>query len=54
MTRVVILGAGFAGQTAAHYLRKELGKDDTVTVVAPFSYFTYYPSLVGLKPATER
>ncbi len=46
MTRVVILGAGFAGQTAALYLRKELGKDDTVTVVAPFSYFTYYPSLV--------
>ncbi len=35
MSRVVILGAGISGHTAAAYARKWLGRDDTVTVVSP-------------------
>lgn len=46
MAKVVILGAGFSGQTAALYLRKELGKDHDVIVINPWPRFTYIPSLV--------
>ncbi|MEC1715907.1 NAD(P)/FAD-dependent oxidoreductase [Schinkia azotoformans] len=46
MANVVILGAGFAGQTAALYLRKKLTKDHQVTVINPWPRFTYIPSLV--------
>lgn len=44
--KIVILGAGFSGQTAALYLQKELGKQHEVTVVSPWPRFTYIPSLV--------
>ncbi|WP_216361460.1 tryptophan 7-halogenase [Candidatus Chloroploca asiatica] len=33
MARVVIIGAGFAGHTAALYLGAQLGKRHTITVV---------------------
>ncbi|WP_027415110.1 NAD(P)/FAD-dependent oxidoreductase [Aneurinibacillus terranovensis] len=46
MAKVVILGAGFSGQTAALYLRKELGREHDVIVVNPWPRFTYIPSLV--------
>jgi len=47
MARIVILGSGFAGQTAAFYLRKYIGKrNHEVVMVTPAEYFTYQPSLV--------
>ncbi|NSL52745.1 NAD(P)/FAD-dependent oxidoreductase [Calidifontibacillus erzurumensis] len=46
MAKVVILGAGFSGQTAALYLRKKLDKKHEVIVVNPWPRFTYIPSLV--------
>lgn len=46
MARVVIIGAGFAGQTAALYLGDALGKDHEITVVNMSDRFLYTPSLV--------
>jgi len=46
MSTIVVLGAGFAGQTAALYLRKGLSKSDRVIVVNPRENFVYVPSLV--------
>ncbi|WP_017754406.1 NAD(P)/FAD-dependent oxidoreductase [Calidifontibacillus oryziterrae] len=46
MAKIVILGAGFSGQTAALYLRKKLKKEHEVIVVNPWPRFTYIPSLV--------
>lgn len=46
MARVVVLGAGFAGNTAALNLRKALGREHDVIVVTPRSNFSYVPSLV--------
>ncbi|WP_071396257.1 NAD(P)/FAD-dependent oxidoreductase [Bacillus tuaregi] len=46
MSHVVVIGAGFSGQTAALYLRKKLGKEHDVTVINPWPRFTYIPSLV--------
>ena len=37
MARVLILGAGVAGHTAALHLRRLLDKEHTVTVVTPIS-----------------
>jgi sulfide:quinone oxidoreductase len=44
--RVVILGAGFAGQTAALYLGSALGRDHVITVVNRSDRFLFVPSLV--------
>ncbi len=44
MSRVVILGAGISGHTAAAYARKWLGRDDTVTVVSPEETYNWIPS----------
>ncbi len=44
MSRVVVLGAGVAGHTAAAFARKWLGRDDTVTVVSPKDYYNWIPS----------
>ena len=46
MAKVVIIGAGFAGHTAALYLGDELGRDHEITVVNRQDYFSYIPSLV--------
>lgn len=46
MANVVVIGAGFSGQTAALYLRKELGSEHDITVINPWPRFTYIPSLV--------
>jgi sulfide:quinone oxidoreductase len=43
--RVVILGAGFAGHTAALHLSKHRDEVD-VTVVSPGDRFTWFPSLI--------
>ena len=44
MARVLILGAGVAGHTAAQYSKKLLGKDHSVTVVSPNSQWNWIPS----------
>lgn len=44
MARVVILGAGVSGHTAALHLRRKLGKQHTVTVVSPNSQWNWIPS----------
>ncbi len=56
MSRVVVLGAGVAGHTAAAFARRWLGRDDTVTVISPRPDYNWVPSNiwvgVGLmKPA---
>ena len=44
MARVVILGAGVSGHTAAAFLRKWLGKNDSVTVISPLPTYNWIPS----------
>lgn len=44
MSRIVILGAGISGHTAALHLRRMLGKEHTVTVVSPNSDWNWIPS----------
>jgi sulfide:quinone oxidoreductase len=44
MARVVILGAGIAGHTAALHLRRMLGKAHDVVVVTPNSKWNWIPS----------
>jgi sulfide:quinone oxidoreductase len=46
MARVVIIGAGFAGHTAALYLGAKLGKTHSITVVNRYDYFGFVPSWV--------
>ncbi len=43
-TRVVVLGAGVAGHTAASFLRKWLGSEAEVTVVSPKPDYNWIPS----------
>lgn len=50
--KVVILGGGFAGHTAALYIKKWLGDKHDVTVVSERSYFQYTPSLVWVGVGT--
>jgi sulfide:quinone oxidoreductase len=44
MARVVVLGAGVSGHTAALYLKKRLGKAHEVVVVSPNSQYNWIPS----------
>lgn len=44
MSDVVVLGAGIAGHTAALHLSRHLGKEHTITVVSPNSYWNWIPS----------
>jgi len=44
MAKVVVLGAGVAGHTAASFLKKKLGKHHEVIVVTPNSYYQWIPS----------
>ena len=44
MARVVVLGAGVSGHTAALYLKKRLGKAHDVVVVSPNSQYNWIPS----------
>ncbi len=46
MKKIVVLGGGFAGHTAALYIKKWVGAGHSVTVVSDRSYFQYTPSLV--------
>ena len=44
MARVVVLGAGISGHTAALHLRRKLGTDHEVLVVSPNSKWNWIPS----------
>ena len=44
MARVVVLGAGISGHTAALHLRRKLGKKHEVVVVTPNSKWNWIPS----------
>ncbi len=44
MARVVVLGAGISGHTAAAFLKKKLGKKHDVIVVTPNTYYQWVPS----------
>lgn len=44
MARVVVLGAGISGHTAALHLRRKLGKEHDVVVVTPNSKWNWIPS----------
>lgn len=46
MAKVVVIGAGFAGQTAALYLGRALGAGHEITVVNRIKDFSYVPSWV--------
>ncbi len=44
MARVVVLGAGIAGHTAASHIRRKLGKKHDVIVISPSEYYQWIPS----------
>ena len=44
MARVVILGAGVAGHTAALHARRKLGKQSEIIVISPNSKYNWIPS----------
>ncbi|MDE3154846.1 MAG: FAD-dependent oxidoreductase [Acidobacteriota bacterium] len=44
MSRVVILGAGISGHTAAAFARRWLGRDDAVIVISPKPDYNWIPS----------
>ncbi|MCP4144999.1 MAG: FAD-dependent oxidoreductase [bacterium] len=46
MAKICIIGAGFAGHTAALYLGDKLGKAHEITVINRSKNFVYIPSLV--------
>ncbi len=44
MSKVVVLGAGIAGHTAAAHLRRKLSKEHQVVVVSPNRNYQWVPS----------
>lgn len=46
MAKICVIGAGFAGHTAALYLGDKLGRNHEVTVINRSEKFVYIPSLV--------
>ena len=44
MSRVVVLGAGISGHTAAAFAKSWLGRKDTVTVISPRPDYNWVPS----------
>ena len=44
MARLLILGAGISGHTAALSARRKLGKEHEVVVVSPNSHYQWVPS----------
>ena len=44
MSKIVVLGAGVAGHTAASYLQRGLGKEHQVTVISPSVNYQWIPS----------
>ncbi len=46
--KVVVLGAGISGHTAAAFLKKKLGKKHDVIVVSPSQYYQWVPSNIWI------
>ena len=46
MAKIVVIGSGFAGHTAAMYLCTKLGKAHQVSVMSNNEKFSYIPSWV--------
>ncbi|MBS4056914.1 MAG: NAD(P)/FAD-dependent oxidoreductase [Bacteroidales bacterium] len=44
MAKIIVLGAGISGHTAAAFLRKKLSKKHEVVVVTPNAYYQWIPS----------
>lgn len=44
MAKILVLGAGISGHTAAAFLKKKLGRKHEVTVVSPSAYYQWIPS----------
>jgi sulfide:quinone oxidoreductase len=44
MAKVVVLGAGISGHTAAAHIRRKLGRRHEVVVVSPSEYYQWVPS----------
>jgi sulfide:quinone oxidoreductase len=44
MSRVVVLGSGISGHTAAAFARRWLGREHSVTVVSPRDHYNWVPS----------
>ena len=44
MAKVVVLGAGISGHTAASHIRRKLGHKHEVVVISPSEYFQWTPS----------
>jgi sulfide:quinone oxidoreductase len=44
MAKILILGAGIAGHTAASHLRRKLSKEHEVLVVSPNRNYQWVPS----------
>src|SRR5437763_1017998 len=42
--KIVILGAGISGHTAAAFLKKKLGHHHEVTVISPSQFYQWIPS----------
>ena len=49
MARVVILGAGISGHTAALHLKRRLKREHEVVVVSPNSDWNWIPSNIWLR-----
>ncbi len=44
MAKILVLGAGISGHTAAAFLKKKLGRNHEVVVVSPSAYYQWIPS----------
>ena len=44
MAKILVLGAGISGHTAAAFLKKKLGSTHQVVVVSPSAYYQWVPS----------
>lgn len=48
MAKIVVLGAGIAGHTAAAHLRRKLRKEHEILVISPNSHYQWVPSNIWL------
>lgn len=46
MSKIIVLGGGFSGHTAALFLRNQLGSEHEVHVISAQKFFQFMPSLV--------
>ena len=56
MARVVVLGAGISGHTAAQILKRKLGKNHEIIVISPNTKYQWIPSniWVGIGQMTAK